>query len=135
MNIQTCKLISSMQSIICMSNTQPIQSTQGNCIKDIKSNKGTRVKYLNKCITLTTSTKLQSMGTNSKYLIRNINLEIINIGLFYLLLKYSPFNQALSSPIIYSPYHHHLLFFFHGIASPHILLAFFEFGPVEFGEK
>ena len=37
--------------------------TQGNCIKDKKSNKGIRVKYLKKCITLTTSTKLQSMGT------------------------------------------------------------------------
>ena len=36
--------------------------TQGNCIKDIKSNKGTRVMYLKKCKTLTTSTKLQSMG-------------------------------------------------------------------------
>ena len=39
-------------------------TTQGNCIKDKKSNKGTRVMYLKKCITLTTSTKLQSMGTN-----------------------------------------------------------------------
>ena len=38
--------------------------TQSNCIKDIKSNKGTRVMYLKKCITLTTGTKLQSMGTN-----------------------------------------------------------------------
>ena len=37
---------------------------QGNYIKDIKSNKGIRVMYLKKCITLTTSTKLQSMGTN-----------------------------------------------------------------------
>ena len=41
--------------------------TQNNCIKDIKSNKGTRVMYLKKCITLTTSTKLQSMSTNTKY--------------------------------------------------------------------
>ena len=39
-------------------------TTQGNCIKDIKSNKGTRVMYLKKCITLITSTRLQSMGTN-----------------------------------------------------------------------
>ena len=29
-------------------------TTHGNCIKDIKSNKGTRVMYLKKCITLTT---------------------------------------------------------------------------------
>ena len=39
-------------------------TTPGDYIKDIKSNKGTRVMYLKKCITLTTSTKLQSMGTN-----------------------------------------------------------------------
>ena len=39
-------------------------TTQGNCIKDIKYNKDTRVMYLKKCITLTTSTKLQSMGIN-----------------------------------------------------------------------
>ena len=42
-------------------------TTQGNCIKDIKSNKGTRVMYLKKCITLTTSTKLQSMGAKAIY--------------------------------------------------------------------
>ena len=46
-------------------------TTQGNCIKDIKSNKGTRVMYLKKCITLTTNTKLQSMGTKHNKL--NIN--------------------------------------------------------------
>ena len=40
---------------------------QGNCIKDIKSNKGPRMMYLKKCITLTT-TKLQSMGTKYKKL-------------------------------------------------------------------
>ena len=39
-------------------------TTRGNCIKDIKSNKGTRWVYLKKCITLTTSTKLQSMVQN-----------------------------------------------------------------------
>ena len=33
--------------------------TQGNYIKDIKSNKGTKVMYYKKCITLTKSTKLQ----------------------------------------------------------------------------
>ena len=38
-------------------------TTQGNCIKNIKSNKDIRVMYLKKCITLTTSIKLQSMGT------------------------------------------------------------------------
>ena len=43
-------------------------TTQGNCIEDIQSNKGTRVMYLKKCITLTTSTKLQSMGTNMNIL-------------------------------------------------------------------
>ena len=32
--------------------------TQGNCIKDIRSNKGIRVMYFKKCITLITSTKL-----------------------------------------------------------------------------
>ena len=48
--------------------------TQGNCIKDIKSNKGTKVMYLKKCITLTTSTKIQSMGT--KHNLLNINLNI-----------------------------------------------------------
>ena len=42
-------------------------STHGNCIKDIKSNKGIRVMYLKKCITLTTSSKLQSMSTKKKY--------------------------------------------------------------------
>ena len=42
-------------------------TTQGNCIKDIKSNKGTRVMYLKKCIKLTTSTKQQSMGTKTIY--------------------------------------------------------------------
>ena len=42
-------------------------TTQSNCIKDIKSNKDTRVMYLKKCKTLT-STKLQSMGTNHKEL-------------------------------------------------------------------
>ena len=36
-------------------------------MEDIKSNKGTRVMYLKKCITLTTSTKLQCMGTNTIY--------------------------------------------------------------------
>ena len=41
-------------------------TTQGNFIKDIKSNKGTRVIYLKKCITLTISTKLQSMSSNKK---------------------------------------------------------------------
>ena len=41
--------------------------TQGNCIKDIKSNKGKRVMYLKKCITLITSTKLKSLGTNTIY--------------------------------------------------------------------
>ena len=45
-------------------------TTQGNCIKDIKSNKGTKVIYLKKCITLTISTKLQSMGTK---VMHNIN--------------------------------------------------------------
>ena len=49
-------------------------TTQDNCIKDIKSNKGTRVIYLKKCIILTTSTELQSMGT--KHNILNINLCI-----------------------------------------------------------
>ena len=49
-------------------------TTQGNCIKDIKSNKGTRVMYLKKCITLTTTTELQSMGTKHKVL--DINLDI-----------------------------------------------------------
>ena len=43
-------------------------TTHGNYIKDIKSNKGTRVMYLKKCITLTTSTKLQSMGTKHNIL-------------------------------------------------------------------
>ena len=38
-------------------------TTQGNCIKDIKSNKGTRVMYLNEMHSITSSTKLQSMGT------------------------------------------------------------------------
>ena len=42
-------------------------TTQSNCIKDIKSNKGTRVMYIKKCITLTTSTKLQSISTKTKY--------------------------------------------------------------------
>ena len=42
-------------------------TTQGNCIKDIKSDKGTRMMYLKKYITLTTSTKLQSMDTNTIY--------------------------------------------------------------------
>ena len=44
-----------------------VSSRQSNCIKDIKSNKGTRVMYIKKCITLTTSTKLQSIGTKTKY--------------------------------------------------------------------
>ena len=42
-------------------------TTQGNCIKDIKSNKSTKVMYLKKCITLTTNTNLQSKGTKIKY--------------------------------------------------------------------
>ena len=50
--------------------------TQSNCIKDTKSNKGTRVMYLKKCITLTASTKLQSMGT--KHNVLNTNLNNIN---------------------------------------------------------
>ena len=41
--------------------------TQGNCIKDIKSNKGIREMYLKKFITLTTSSKPQSMGTKEIY--------------------------------------------------------------------
>ena len=49
-------------------------TTQGNCIKDIKSNKGTKVMYLKKCITLTTSTKLQSMGIKHKGLNMNLNI-------------------------------------------------------------
>ena len=40
-------------------------TTQGNYIKDIESNKGTRVMYLKKYITLTTNTKPQSMGTKT----------------------------------------------------------------------
>ena len=43
-------------------------TTQGNCITDIKSNKGTIVMYLKKCITLIKITKLQSMGTKYKVL-------------------------------------------------------------------
>ena len=42
--------------------------TQGSCIKDIKSNKDTRVMYERKCITLTKSTKLQSKGTKKNIL-------------------------------------------------------------------
>ena len=42
-------------------------TTQGNCIKDIKSNKGTRVIYLKKCITLTTSTKNKAWVQSTKY--------------------------------------------------------------------
>ena len=38
--------------------------TQGRCIKDIKSNKGHKSDVLEKCITLTKSTKPQSMDTN-----------------------------------------------------------------------
>ena len=49
-------------------------TTQGNCIKDKKSNKGIRVKYLKKCITLTTSTKIQSMGINHNVLYINLNI-------------------------------------------------------------
>ena len=44
--------------------------TKTKVIASIKSNKGTIVMYLKKCITLTTSTKLQSMGT--KYKVLNI---------------------------------------------------------------
>ena len=40
--------------------------TQGNCVKDIKSNKGARVKYKRKCITLTKSIELQGKGTKKK---------------------------------------------------------------------
>ena len=49
---------------------------QGNYIKDIKSNKGIRVMYLKKCITLTISNKLQSMGTKQKILNMNLNIYI-----------------------------------------------------------
>ena len=38
-------------------------NTQSNCIKDIKSNKSTIMKYQRKCITLTKSIELQSKGT------------------------------------------------------------------------
>ena len=50
-------------------------------------------------------------------------------------LQYSPFNQALSPPFIILPLSSPSLPFCHGIASPHFLLTFFEFGPVEFGES
>ena len=50
-------------------------TTQGNCIKDIKSNKGIRVMYLKKCITLTSKYlatehgyKLQYTGYKLKYI-------------------------------------------------------------------
>ena len=60
--------------------------TQSNCIKDIKSNKGTRVMYFKKCITLT-STKLQSMGTNLQNTESKIkSSKTFNINQFYLLL-------------------------------------------------
>ena len=134
---QTYKLISSMQSIICMSNTQPIQSTQGNCIKDIKSNKGTGVMYLKKCITLTTSTKLQSMGTKKKKVLNRQHkpwymIILSNIGLLYLL-----FFNITTPPLIklFLPLSSSSPPFCHGIASPHFLLPFFEFDPIEFGEK
>ena len=83
--------------------------TQSNCIKDTKSNKGTRVMYLKKCITLTASTKLQSMGTKHKVLI--LNIILINIGLFYLLFFTinTPALIKLFLPLSsYSSYHHHL---------------------------
>ena len=51
-------------------------TTQGNCIKDIKSNKGHKSDVLKENVKhLTTSTKLQSMGThqNTKYKLKYIN--------------------------------------------------------------
>ena len=50
-------------------------------------------------------------------------------------LQYSPFDQALSPSFIILPLSSSSPPFCHGITSPHFLLAFFEFGPIEFGEK
>ena len=112
-------------------------TTQGNCIKDIKSNKGTGVMYLKKCITLTTSTKLQSMGTKKKKVLNRQHkpwymIILSNIGLFYLL-----FFNITTPPLIklFLPLSSSSPPFCHGIASPHFLLPFFEFDPIEFGEK
>ena len=49
-------------------------------------------------------------------------------------LQCSPFNLALSPPIITLLYHEPSPTFCHGIASPHLPLAFFGFVPIEFGE-
>ena len=52
---------------------------QGNCIKDIKSNKGHKSDVLKENVKhLTTSTKLQSMGThqNTKYKLKYLNQSI-----------------------------------------------------------
>ena len=52
---------------------------QGNCIKDIKSNKGHKSDVLKENVKhLTTSTKLQSIGThqNTKYKLKYINQSI-----------------------------------------------------------
>ena len=50
-------------------------------------------------------------------------------------LQYSPFDQALSPPIVILPLSSPSPPFCHGIASSPFLVAFFEFGPIEFGEK
>ena len=112
-------------------------TTQGNCIKDIKSNKGTGVMYLKKCITLTTSTKLQSMGTKKKKVLNRQHkpwymIILSNIGLFYLL-----FFNITTPPLIklFLPLSSSSPPFCHGIASPHFLLASFGFGSVGFREK
>ena len=54
---------------------------------------------------------------------------------FALQLQYSPLVKLFLPLSLHSPYHAPSPPFCHGIASPHFLLAFFEFGPIEFGEK
>ena len=71
-NMQANKLSTKYHLHVQHSTNTKIQS---DCIKDIKSNKGTRVMCIKKCITLTTSTKLQSMGAkqNIEYKLKYIN--------------------------------------------------------------
>ena len=68
-----------MQSINCMSNTQPMLKT---CMHlGIRSDQGTRVRVLKVMHDKTTSTKLQGIGINHKSL-QNTEYKLIYIYIY-----------------------------------------------------
>ena len=100
-------------------------TTQGNCIKDIKSNKGIRVMQLKKCITFNNKYQATKHGYKTQSTEYKITLsKTLNIGLFYLLLfniNTPPLIKLFLPLSLYSPYHHLPLF-----VMEQLVLIFFQ---------